>query len=99
MGAKLRELRLQVEMSQEKFGTAMGLSHAHVQKYEQGKNRIAVSTLVGICGVPRVILWTFLIQIFDKACDLLCPVIHALRSAVRRLSTRRLLVSFLLPSF
>ncbi|WP_410010591.1 helix-turn-helix domain-containing protein [Phyllobacterium zundukense] len=38
-------------MSQERFGTAMGLSHAQVQKYEQGKNRIAVSTLVGICEV------------------------------------------------
>jgi transcriptional regulator with XRE-family HTH domain len=51
IGAKLRELRLQAGMSQEKFGRAMGLSHAQVQKYEQGKNRIAVSTLVGICEV------------------------------------------------
>jgi transcriptional regulator with XRE-family HTH domain len=51
MGAKLKELRLQAGMSQEKFGAAMGFSHAQVQKYEQGKNRIAVSTLVGICEV------------------------------------------------
>jgi transcriptional regulator with XRE-family HTH domain len=41
-------------MSQEKFGAAMGFSHAQVQKYEQGKNRIAVSTLVGICEVLGV---------------------------------------------
>ena len=51
IGAKLKALRLRTGMSQEKFGTAMGLSHAQVQKYEQGKNKIAVSTLVGICEV------------------------------------------------
>jgi DNA-binding transcriptional regulator YiaG len=42
IGAKLKELRLQAGMSQDKFGTAMGVSHTQVQKYEQGKNRIAV---------------------------------------------------------
>ncbi|WP_457298762.1 helix-turn-helix domain-containing protein [Phyllobacterium sp. P5_D12] len=54
IGAKLKEPRLQAGMSQEKFGRAMGFSYAQVQKYEQGKNRIAVSTLVG--WAPT--LWT-----------------------------------------
>ncbi len=51
VGAKLRELRIQAGMSQSELGTAMGVSHTQVQKYEQGRNRMAVSTLVRICEI------------------------------------------------
>jgi transcriptional regulator with XRE-family HTH domain len=55
VGSRVRMRRLLVGMSQEKLGTALGLTFQQVQKYEKGTNRIGASRLqqiAGILGVP-----------------------------------------------
>ncbi|MBZ9602955.1 helix-turn-helix domain-containing protein [Phyllobacterium chamaecytisi] len=49
IGQRLRELRLLAGMTQQGLGTAIGVSYVQIQKYENGENRIAVSTLIFIC--------------------------------------------------
>lgn len=51
IGAKLKVLRCQAGMTQRELGRAIGVSGTQILKYEQGKNRIAVSTFMGICDV------------------------------------------------
>ncbi|MBZ9603436.1 helix-turn-helix domain-containing protein [Phyllobacterium chamaecytisi] len=53
LGAKLRVVRLAAGLSQSELGEFMGFSHSQVQKYEMGKNRMAVSTLVQFCKVLK----------------------------------------------
>jgi len=48
IGLRVRQARLDIDMSQQKLGDALGLSFQQVQKYEKGMNRIATSTLVTI---------------------------------------------------
>lgn len=48
MGAKVRRLRTERGMSQEKLGKALGLSFQQVQKYERGANRMGTSRLFQI---------------------------------------------------
>lgn len=55
VGALVRQRRLEVGMSQEKLGDAIGLTFQQVQKYEKGTNRIGSSRLMQIAnalGVP-----------------------------------------------
>lgn len=49
IGQRVRELRLRAGMTQQELGAAIGVSYVQIQKYEDGKNRIAVSTLIVIC--------------------------------------------------
>lgn len=46
--------RVLVGMSQEKLGTALGLTFQQVQKYEKGTNRIGASRLQQIAGILNV---------------------------------------------
>jgi transcriptional regulator with XRE-family HTH domain len=55
VGRKVRALRLERNMSQEKLGDALGLTFQQVQKYEKGSNRISAGRLqriAEILGVP-----------------------------------------------
>jgi transcriptional regulator with XRE-family HTH domain len=55
VGRKVRALRLERNMSQEKLGDALGLTFQQVQKYEKGANRISAGRLqriAEILGVP-----------------------------------------------
>jgi transcriptional regulator with XRE-family HTH domain len=55
VGARVRQRRVQLGMSQEKLGEALGLTFQQVQKYERGMNRVGASRLwdMGrILGVP-----------------------------------------------
>jgi transcriptional regulator with XRE-family HTH domain len=55
VGGRVRMRRMMVKMSQEKLGTALGLTFQQVQKYEKGTNRIGASRLqqiAGVLGVP-----------------------------------------------
>lgn len=55
VGARVRQRRLEVRMSQEKLADAIGLTFQQVQKYEKGTNRIGSSRLMQIAnalGVP-----------------------------------------------
>ena len=55
VGARVRQRRVQLGMSQEKLGEALGLTFQQVQKYERGTNRVGASRLWDmsrILGVP-----------------------------------------------
>jgi len=54
VGARLRQRRTLLGMSQEKLGEAIGLTFQQVQKYERGANRIGASRLYQIAGVLDV---------------------------------------------
>ncbi len=49
LGAKLRAFRLAAGLTQSELGDFLGISHTQMMKYELGKNRMAVSTLVQLC--------------------------------------------------
>ena len=48
VGARMRQRRTLLGMSQEKLGTAVGLTFQQIQKYERGFNRVSFSRLVDI---------------------------------------------------
>ena len=54
VGSRVRMRRVLIGMSQEKLGTALGLTFQQVQKYEKGTNRIGASRLQQIAGVLNV---------------------------------------------
>ena len=60
LGAKLRGFRLAAGLSQIDLGSSMGISGTQMQKYENGSNRMAVSTLIQFCGVLQLDLSAFL---------------------------------------
>jgi transcriptional regulator with XRE-family HTH domain len=45
VGTRMRVRRLEVGMSQEKLGEALGITFQQVQKYEKGTNRVSISRL------------------------------------------------------
>lgn len=49
VGERIRRLRQLRHLSQSRLGDAVGLSFQQIQKYESGKNRMALSTFVRIC--------------------------------------------------
>jgi transcriptional regulator with XRE-family HTH domain len=54
VGARLRQRRILLGMSQEKLGDAIGLTFQQVQKYEHGANRIGASRLFDVARVLEV---------------------------------------------
>src|SRR4029078_3315429 len=55
VGARLRQRRTLLGMSQEKLGEALGLTFQQVQKYERGANRMGAGRLhqiADVLGVP-----------------------------------------------
>jgi transcriptional regulator with XRE-family HTH domain len=54
VGSRVRMRRLLVGMSQEKLGTALGITFQQIQKYEKGSNRIGASRLQEIAGILGV---------------------------------------------
>jgi transcriptional regulator with XRE-family HTH domain len=54
VGARIRMRRLQISMSQEKLGDALGLTFQQVQKYEKGTNRVGASRLQHIATILQV---------------------------------------------
>lgn len=51
VGARLRLRRLELGVSQERLGEALGLTFQQVQKYEKGSNRIGASRLYAISRI------------------------------------------------
>ena len=49
VGARMRQRRTLLGMSQEKLGTAVGLTFQQIQKYEKGANRVSISTGLMMC--------------------------------------------------
>ena len=60
LGAKLRAFRLAAGLTQSELGELLDISHTQVMKYELGKNRLAVSTLIQFCEVLHLDLSAFL---------------------------------------
>lgn len=54
IGQKIRARRMHLGMSQEKLGTAVGLTFQQIQKYEKGTNRVGGSRLQQISDVLGV---------------------------------------------
>jgi transcriptional regulator with XRE-family HTH domain len=60
LGARVRELRLQREFSQEAFADACGLHRTHVSLLERGRINVKVDTLRQVARVLNVTLSTVL---------------------------------------
>jgi transcriptional regulator with XRE-family HTH domain len=54
ISARMRERRLQVNMTQDDLGKALGISFQQIQKYEKGVNRVSASRLYELCKVLNV---------------------------------------------
>jgi transcriptional regulator with XRE-family HTH domain len=65
VGARVRLRRILLGLSQERLGTAIGLTFQQVQKYEHGSNRISASMLHRIAQVLDVPVGFF----FDDMAD------------------------------
>lgn len=60
IGEKVRERRREIGMSQGELGGALHMSFQQIQKYEQGTNRVAASTLIDIAHTLGVTTGYFL---------------------------------------
>jgi transcriptional regulator with XRE-family HTH domain len=49
IGARIRERRLEIGMSQELLAETVGVTFQQIQKYEKGVNRVSASMLFRIC--------------------------------------------------
>jgi DNA-binding XRE family transcriptional regulator len=56
IGARMREQRLGLGMSQERLGKELGVSFQQIQKYERGVNRVSAARLYGVCKALNVSL-------------------------------------------
>jgi transcriptional regulator with XRE-family HTH domain len=56
IGARMRELRLALEMRQVQVGKELGISFQQIQKYENGMNRVSAARLYDICKLFSVSL-------------------------------------------
>jgi transcriptional regulator with XRE-family HTH domain len=54
VGARVRQRRMQIGLSQEKLGDKIGVTFQQIQKYEKGVNRIGGSRLAQIAAVMEV---------------------------------------------
>src|SRR5919107_2014856 len=67
VGARMRQRRTLLGMSQEKLGTAVGLTFQQIQKYERGSNRIGSSRLYEFAKVLDVPVSYFFDEIPSNA--------------------------------
>ena len=56
IGARMRERRLALNLSQAGLGEVLGVSFQQVQKYEAGKNRVSAARLFEICRILNLSL-------------------------------------------
>ena len=59
VGSRVRIRRLELGMSQEKLGDALGLAFQQVQKYEKATNRISASRLQHVSRILQVAIAYF----------------------------------------
>ncbi|MCF8534076.1 MAG: helix-turn-helix domain-containing protein [Reyranella sp.] len=80
VGGRLRQRRVDRDMSQEKLGNAVGLTFQQIQKYERGTNRISASRLYEFAGKLGVDVGYFFAE--------MPAVLRHRRSAGRRAGVR-----------
>jgi transcriptional regulator with XRE-family HTH domain len=56
IGARMREGRLALNMSQKSLGDVLGISFQQIQKYEKGANRVSAARLFEICEALEISL-------------------------------------------
>ena len=56
IGARMREGRLAIKMSQGDLGEKLGVTFQQIQKYEKGRNRVSAARLFVICEALDVSL-------------------------------------------
>ena len=56
IGARMREGRLALNMSQADLGKELGVTFQQIQKYESGRNRISAARLYDVCKTLNVSL-------------------------------------------
>ena len=56
IGARMRERRQALGISQADLGITLGVSYQQIQKYETGKNRVSAGRLFDICKALNVSL-------------------------------------------
>jgi transcriptional regulator with XRE-family HTH domain len=56
IGARMRERRLALSISQNQLGKDLGVSFQQIQKYESGQNRVSAARLFDICKALNVSL-------------------------------------------
>jgi len=54
VGKRIRLRRMEIGVSQEKLGDALGITFQQVQKYEKGANRVGASRLQNIASALKV---------------------------------------------
>jgi transcriptional regulator with XRE-family HTH domain len=54
IGARMRERRTALNVSQAELANALGISFQQIQKYEKGLNRVSAARLFDICGALSV---------------------------------------------
>ncbi|XRB30665.1 helix-turn-helix transcriptional regulator [Novacetimonas hansenii] len=67
VGSRIRLRRTLLGMSQERLGTALGLTFQQVQKYERGANRVGASRLYDLARVLDVLIAFFFDGMPDEA--------------------------------
>lgn len=67
VGARLRELRQRIGLSQTDLADRMGISFQQVQKFEKGANRMGVSRLMQACVALGVSPNTLLMPVVDAS--------------------------------
>ncbi len=69
VGACVRAARVKAGLSQSKLAAELGITFQQLQKYEKGKNRIAVSTLLLIADALALPVQSFFTSIERQAND------------------------------
>ncbi len=59
IGARLQDIRQQRGMTLERVARELSISYQQVRKYESGRNRISVTTLLALVDILEVDLSTF----------------------------------------
>jgi transcriptional regulator with XRE-family HTH domain len=71
VGARIREGRLSLNLSQEQLARALGISFQQIQNYERGANGVSAVRLFDICRILNVSLASMFPR--DRSNDLLRP--------------------------
>ena len=74
VGSRVRAQRTLLGLNQTKLGEAMGVSYQQVQKYENGKTRIAAGRLYAIAKILDVPVSYFYEDMPDEAAEVAQPV-------------------------
>ncbi|RYB05969.1 helix-turn-helix domain-containing protein [Lichenibacterium ramalinae] len=69
VGACVRAARVKAGLSQSKLAGELGITFQQLQKYEKGKNRIAVSTLLLIADALSLPVQSFFTSVERQAAD------------------------------